>query len=206
MKILSMAKRQYKPRQERPFPHRRAAENTLWELLWDVEEPESCLDALPVRLAEGVVRAAQRRPDVSNTWDLVDLAVAEMEAQDRAVSLILVLDRQQGGQAIPQPVWKPQPRLGWRAAPDLRKHLERYPVLTEKASQPYGVDAILSWAGLSPQEADIVMLRAAGLTVEAIATMLRIRPARVQNLDDAAQSQIHLKLAKYLRLVESEAV
>jgi DNA-binding CsgD family transcriptional regulator len=198
-----MAKRRTPtPRQEKPFEHRPAAENSLWQLLYGTEpteDPDPWMQAHAVRLAECTVRTAIRRPDVVDLDDLVEIAEAELQAAEKAVDLLLVEDRQTQR-------WKPQANLGWRAAPDLQQHLERYPVLAEKAAQSYGAEAILSWAGLSPQEGDVVMLRAAGLTVEAIATMLRIRPQRVENLIMDAHSQIQVKLAKYLKLSASEAV
>jgi len=85
-------------------------------------------------------------------------------------------------------------RIQWREAPEYKAFLARYPELRRRARQ--GIDSIFAYFQLTPAEADVWSLAAAGYTHEWIAGLLRYKPGGVAVLLDSVESKIHSKLAR----------
>lgn len=93
----------------------------------------------------------------------------------------------------PEPV-RYKKRIHWREQPEYKAFLARYPELKRRARQ--GIDSIFAYFDLTPSEADVWSLDAAGYTHDWIAMMLRYKPGGVAALLDSVESKIHAKLAR----------
>jgi hypothetical protein len=87
--------------------------------------------------------------------------------------------------------FKPRP-IPWREAPEYQGFLGRYPELRAKARQ--GIDSIFSFFNLTPSEADVWSMDAAGYTREWIAAQKGYLVGGVDNLLESVQSKIGAKL------------
>ena len=89
--------------------------------------------------------------------------------------------------------FKPRP-IPWREAPEYQAFLGRYPELRAKARQ--GIDSIFSFFNLTPSEADVWSLDAAGYTPEWIAARLGYKPGGVDQLRASVASKVAARLAR----------
>lgn len=85
-------------------------------------------------------------------------------------------------------------RPSWREDPEYKAFLKRYPDLRRRALQ--GIDSIFAFFELTPSEADVWSLAAAGYTHVSIAERLRYKAGGVAQLLDAVESKIAAKLSR----------
>lgn len=96
-------------------------------------------------------------------------------------------------------------RASWREQPEYQEFLQRYPDL--RAHARAGIDSIFAYFGLTPSEADVWALDAAGYTDEWIASQLPpLKPGGVEALLASVQSKIWSKLLRLDRDAALEAL
>ncbi len=98
-----------------------------------------------------------------------------------------------------------KPRVDWRQQPEYKAFLASHPDLRERAK--HGIDGIFAYFGLTPSEADVWSMEAAGYTHEYIAAQLtdprggrRFKPGGVAALLESVQSKISSTLDRSERL------
>ena len=94
-----------------------------------------------------------------------------------------------------------KPRIDWREQPEYKAFLASNPELREKAKK--GIDGIFAYFGLTPSEADVWSMDAAGYTHEYIAVQLtdpgggrRFTPGGVAALLDSVHSKVDSTMAR----------
>lgn len=176
-----------------------SAEKSLWETLFEAGEDEfACLEARDVDVANRMVDNVPRHPN-ADLEALYQLAEDEIVAEKKAQAVVLVRDQDRVGR------YRAQVKVGWQGAPDLKPHLDQFDVLRGLAAGNDGAVAILRWAQLSEPEMDVVMLDAAGFTVEAIGKMLDRRPRNVETLIDTGYGAIHAALLRWRAWAETQS-